>query len=66
MMKKKIAAYFLAALMLCAACPAAWADGLPDSPAPAPVTDPAPAADPAPDAGGAAAPAADGAPAAEP
>ena len=66
MMKKKIAACFLAALMLCAACPAAWADGLPASPAPAPVTDPAPAADPAPDAGGAADPAADGAPAAEP
>ncbi|MFR9217029.1 MAG: hypothetical protein ACLVKK_12450 [Ruthenibacterium sp.] len=66
MMKKKIAACFLAALMVCAACPAAWADGLPASPTPAPVTDPAPAADPAPDAGGAADPAADSAPATEP
>ena len=78
MMKKKIAACVLAALMLCAACPAMWADGLPASPTPAPAAggtaDPAAqgAADPTvrgtadPGAQGAADPAADGAPAAEP
>lgn len=78
MMKKKIAACVLAALMLCAACPAMWADGLPASPTPAPAAggtaDPAAqgAADPAarsaadPGAQGAADPAADGASAAEP
>lgn len=70
MMKKKIAACVLAALMLCAACPAMWADGLPASPTPAPTAggtaDPAAQSAADPGAQGAADPAADGAPAAEP